>query len=282
MKEHIMRRLVTAAAAALFTLAAVAQQPQQCVNPQQVNGLVFLGRSDMKISVTRNTPAFMSGLNVPAELVLIGTGVRTSGMTNVAYKSALTTDKAHAAAVAAHESAGWAVEAMPGSAANFNIAGNPKEVTLCRDAERHYVTVNEVAGTRYVNVTTSREIPRRQCSENPGMSAAIAGVRSSTVRFQFPAGTSLAQGAGMGSGSNSMFTTTSRVISEETPVALVAHLASQLEAQGWNPDTGWSGSGSAGSTWRRSLDGELTSGMLEIVRVSAGTYDVNFTLALSQ
>lgn len=277
-----MRRHVTAAAAALFTLAAVAQQPQQCVNPQQVNGLVFLGRSDMQISVTRDMPAFMSSLSLPADLVLIGTGVRTGGMTTVAYKSALTTDKAHAAVVAAHEAAGWAVEAMPGSTMNFNIAGSPKEVTLCRDAERHYVTVNEVAGTRYVNVTATRESPRRQCSENPGMSSAITGARSAMPRFQFPAGTSLAQGAGGGSGGSSMSTTRSRIISEVTPVALVEHLASQLEAQGWNPDTGWSGSSSAGSTWRRSLDGEVTSGMLEIVRVSAGTYDVNFTLALSQ
>lgn len=279
-----MRKSATAVTAAAFALAAAAQQPQQCVNPQMLDGLVFLGRSDMKVTVTRGQPAFMSGLDVPTDLNLIGTGIREGGMTTVAYKTSLTADKAYAAAAAALGADGWAPESTAGSAATFNVAGSPKEGTFCRDAERRHVMVTEVAGARYVNVVAAPEARRRECNVDPFMSAGLSMARSAAPRFQFPAGTSLAQGAGAGGGggNSTMYTSTSRIISDETPRRLVEHLAGQLEGQGWQQDSGWSGGASAGSTWRKTLDGELTWGTLEIVRVSEATYDVDFMMALPQ
>ncbi|HUG72600.1 MAG TPA: hypothetical protein VMK82_04170 [Steroidobacteraceae bacterium] len=277
-----MRKSATAVIAAAFALAAAAQQPQQCVNPQMLNGLVFLGRSDLKVSVTPGQPAFMSGLSVPTDLLLIGTGVLEGGMTTVAYKTSRASDKAYAAVVTALGAEGWAVEQTAGSSANFNVAGGLKQGTLCRNTERRYVTVTDIAGARYVNIVALAEARRRECNVDPFMSTALSMGPGGGPWFQFPAGTSLAQGFGAGGGSNTMYTTGSRIISEETPASLVEHLASQLEDQGWQPDSGWSGSGSAGSTWRKTQDGELTWGTLEIIRVSEATYDVDFTMALPQ
>jgi hypothetical protein len=274
-----MRKFVIAAMAVVFPAAAVAQQPLQCMNPDLVNGLVFLGRGDMKISVTRGLPAFMSGFPAPAGFSLIGTGVRnvsSTPMTTVAYKTSLTTDKAYAAVLASLGAAGWAVESTPGSAATFNVAGGPKEGTVCRNAERRLVMAAESASVTYVSIIAIPEARPRDCNAPQEMEMGFAMKRGAAPRFQFPAGTTLAQGGG-GGGSNTVYATSSRIISEQTPAALVEHLASQMEGQGWRQDAAWSSSGSAGSIWRKTSDGAPITGTIAIVRVSEGTYDVDFT-----
>jgi hypothetical protein len=280
MKEQLMCKLAAAIGATAFALAVPAQQPLQCVNPQLLNGLVFLGRSELKINVTPGQPAFMKDVKVPAGLVLIGSGVRQGGMTTVAYKTSLTSEKAFAGVVAGLEAEGWMVEARPGQAATFNVAGSPREGTLCRDGRRRDVTVAEVGGVRYVNVAAFGESRRRGCNEDPFASPAFLMGPGATPRFQFPEGTSLARGAGAGGGSDRMYSTSSRIISADTPARLVEYLASQLEGQGWQADSTWSATSSAGSTWRKTHEGEPATGALEIVRVSEGTYDVDFTLVL--
>jgi len=101
-----MRRSLAATTAALVALAVGAQQPQKCVNPQMIDGLVFLGRSDMKVTVSP-TPAFMKEVKVPADLLLIGAGVRDDGMTTVAYRTSLESGKAYAAVTGALGAGGW-------------------------------------------------------------------------------------------------------------------------------------------------------------------------------
>jgi len=280
MKEQLMRKFAAAIGATAFALAVAAQQPLQCVNPQLRNGLVFLGRSELKVNVTRGQPAFMRDMKVPAGLVLIGSGVRQGGITTVGDKTSLTSEKAFAGVVAGLEAEGWMLEAQPGQAATFNVAGSPREGTLCRDGVRRYVTVAEAGGARYVNVAAFEESRRRECNEDPFSSPAMLMGQGAIPRFQFPEGTSLARGAGGGGGSDRMYSTSSRIISAETPVTLVEHLASQLESQGWQADSTWSANGSAGSTWRKTHEGEPATGALEIVRVSERTYDVDFTLVL--
>ena len=275
-----MRKFAAAIGATTFALAVAAQQPLQCVNPQLLNGLVFLGRSELKVNVTRGQPAFMKDVKVPTGLVLIGSGVRQGGVTTVAYKTSLTSEKAFAGVVAGLEAEGWMVEAQPGQAATFNVAGSPREDTLCRDGRRRGVTVAEAGGARYVNVAAFEESRRRECNEDPFSSPAMLMGQGAIPRFQFPEGTSLARRAGGGGGSDRMYSSSSRIISAEAPARLVEHLASQLESQGWQADSTWSANASAGSTWRKIHEGEPATGALEIVRVSEGTYDVDFTLVL--
>lgn len=264
-----------------FALAAAAQQTGQCISPELMNGLVFNGRSEMRVRVVRGQAAFMSDVVVPATLTLIGYGVREGGMTSVAYKTALGTDKAYSAIVAALAAEGWVEEATQGSSSTFSVAGSPKDTTLCRNAERRHVMVSEVAGVRYVHLMTSAET-RRPCNAGPAPASAYGMMRSAAApRFHFPAGTTVPQSGG-GGGSDSLFTTTSRIISTQAPGELVEYLAGQMEQQGWQQDSRWSGAGSAGSTWRKEIDGEPASGTLGIIRVSEATYDIEFTTALPQ
>lgn len=274
-----MRRFVIAASAAVFTLASAAPRPMQCTNPDILNGLVFLGRSDMKMNVTLGSPGFMGDFHAPAGFSLIGTGVRPMGMSIVAYKTSLPGGKAYEALVAALGAEGWGTEARPLSGATFNVAGAPRETTLCRDGERRSLLVTESAGVSYVSLLSS-PVARRDCnSPDPVMEMMYGMGRNAAPRFQFPAGTTLAQGGGGGGGSNQVYNTSTRIISAESPARLVEHLASQIENQGWRPDSGWSAAGNAGSTWRKAGDGKAaTNAVLQIVRVSEGTYEVNFTL----
>lgn len=280
-----MHKPAIALVIAFFAAAATAQQPLQCLNPDVLNGLVFLGRSELKVEVTRSLPPAMSGLRAPDAFSLIGTGVRDSGrITNVAYKTALTIDKAYTDIVAALGSAGWAVEASAAAGTTFNVAGAPRTTSVCRNGDRRAVMVAEVAGVRYVNIIgyAQGEQPRDCNAPDPGPgNLAFMTARNAVPRFRFPAGTAIAQGGGGGGGGSDVFTSATRIISSESATALAELLASQLQGQGWRPDSVWSGAGSAGSTWRKLDEGRLTWGTLEIVRVSERTYDVDFTLALS-
>ncbi|HTP38101.1 MAG TPA: hypothetical protein VMI92_00860 [Steroidobacteraceae bacterium] len=275
-----MRKLAMTAIASCVALAAAAEQPLQCVNPDIINGVLFFGRSEGKIDVTRGLPPFMSGLRTPADFSVIGSGVRDNGMTTiVAYKTSLDSDNAYAAIVAALGTEGWEVEPQPGSTEAFRLANGPRDGILCRNAERRGVRVWEAAGVRYVNIETYPQAHPHDCNTpDPAMTRAFFGPNSAVPRFQFPAGTSLAQGAGGGGGSSEVYSTSSRVISTETPARLVGFLAGELQDQGWRQDADWSGNGNAGSTWRKTIDGQLTWGALKITRVSEGTYAVDFTL----
>jgi hypothetical protein len=271
-------RKVAITTTAFFTLATSAQT-LQCPNPDILNGLVFLGRGDMKLNVTRGSPGFMGDFRVPAGFLLIGTGVRATGMTTVAYKTSLSGDKAHAALLAALGADGWEVEPSQGPGNTFNVA---REGTVCRNGERRMLLVTQSGGATYVSINSDTQQRRRDCNApDPALNMQFGRARNAVPRFQFPVGTSIAQGGGGGGGNGRNYTTSSRIISTETSAGLVQHLASQIAGQGWSADSGWDGSGSAGSTWRRISDGEVTTGVLQIVKVSEGTYDVDFTIAAS-
>lgn len=277
-----MRKPVATLIATAFAFAAAAQQPQQCVNPELLNGLVFLGSADRQVAVARGQAAFMSGVNVPAGLTLIGSGVRINGMTQVAYRSSLSPDRAHAAIMDALGADGWAPESLAGPVATFNVAGDPGDAVLCRDGVRRGVSVTRIDGKSYASIVDLADARRYPCNADPVMSMGLVPGNNVAPRFQFPQGTTPALGTGGGSGSNTLFTSTTRIISPETPARLVQHLASQLEQQGWQQDADWSSDASAGSAWRRSLEGVSASGTLDIIRVSDGTFDVDFTIALPQ
>jgi len=280
-----MRKTAAVLIALAFALAATAQQVRQCIPAEVLNGLVFLGRSESKVSVLRGQAGFMREVKVPAALTLIGTGVREAGMTSVAYRTSLGADKAHAAILAALGAEGWVEEPDPYTATTFSVAGSPKETTLCRGGARRHLLVSEVAGVRYVHLMTFDAARPRPCNADPAGSSAMelaAGARA--PRFQLPAGTSPAQGfrSGGGGGSDSLYTNTTRIVINQGLVELAEHVAVQMEDQGWRMDARWSGTGSAGSTWSRDNDGVPAWGTLEIVRISEATYDIEFTAALPQ
>lgn len=276
-----MRRSFIAAMACCTLVAGAGQpqQPQQCINPQMLDGFVFLGRSDRKVTVTRALPVAMRGFLAPAGFGLIGTGVGADAVTTVAYKASMASDKAYTALLAALGAEGWAVEATADAARTFLVAGGPRDGTVCRGGERRYLTAEEAAGATYAKIRMAPQLGRHDCNTPDPLQLSTMQETPDAPRFQFPAGTTVRPG-GYG-GSNIHYTMSMRIVSAGTPAVLGEYLASQLAAGGWQQDAAWSGSTSVGSTWRRRVDGRLLSGTLEILRVSGG-FDVDFSLVRAQ
>lgn len=275
-----MRRFIIAATVAATSIAAGAQSPMQCANPDIINGVLFAGHAEEKIEVAPGLPALMSGFRAPSGLSLIGTGVRGAGaMTNVAYKSALSTDKTFAAIVAALGADGWETEFTDDPGSTFNISGGRKSGVLCKDDERRTVVVWGVAGVSYANIVMVPQVDRRKCNDT-GRGTGPFGLRVDLPRLQFPAGTILPRGPGGGGGSDRYYDSTTRVISTQTAAQLLELLGGQMQRQGWRPDADWSGAGSVGSTWRNTVGDQLAWSTLEITGVGKDTYDVGLSVAV--
>lgn len=276
-----MRKTVVALATAALAVAVAAQQPGLCLDPQLINGLVFLGRPDQKAVVAPGQASFMKDVRMPAQLLLIGSAERDNGLATVAYRTSLSPDKAHAAAADALAAAGWLPEPRT-AAATFSVAGAaPRNEVFCHDGETRQLLVRDINGARYVNIVHFAQAGSRQCGADPAMeSMSMMAIRNLLPGIRFPEDASPAFPLGAGGGSNSLFTTTSRIISSRTPGSLLDYIAGQLQDQGWQPDASWTSGSSAGSTWHRTHDGEPVSGTLEIMRAGDGTLEMEFTVAM--
>ncbi len=205
------------------------------------------------------------------------------GESKVAYRTSLTAERAYSALLAAMGAQGWVLEQPLGTAATFNIAGAPRDGVVCRNGERLVVMTAESAGVSYVNISNLLQRSHQECGgPDPTLASDLEMQRAVALQFRFPDGTSLAQGYLSGGGSNDVYTQGLRVISTQTPSALVESLASQIAEQGWRQESNWSGGLSAGSNWHKESEGKVSWATLEILRVSQGTYDVDFTVANPQ
>lgn len=278
-----MNRQLMIAGLVLFSLPTLAQDALQGVNRDVLNGLIFNGRPELKMAVTRTLPANMAGLRVPAGFTLIGTGVRGDGRrqsTSVAMKTTLPADRAFAALVEAQRAEGFQIEPSP-IPQTFNVAGGRQNATVCRNGERRTLLLDDADGVRYAGVLLNPDTRKLACNAQDPRASMMGFeiMRRQTPRFSFPASARLAGGpGGGGSGSNDSYSTSTTIQSPDTAGSLAEHLAAQMPAQGWRRDASWAGSMSAGSTWRREADELSLWGTLEVVSLGEGTIEVGFLL----
>lgn len=281
-----MRKSIVLLVATASAIASAAQPPQACLDPALVDGLVFLGRSELRVEVSRGQPAFMRDVKLPAGLVLVGSSIRNIEAdaavvrpTVVAYKTTLPLAKASSAVVTALEEQGWKIEPDPRLQAVVGNAGlSIQWVTLCRNGERRRVSTKQAGGARYVTVDSSITPDRRVCNDlvrgaPSTLQQTLSARQSSLPVFEFPEGNARSQGNSHGS--SSTLVTTSLPSSR-----LIDLLASQLEFQGWRRDATWSGSSSSGATWVKARNGEVSRGTLEVIGLGTGTYGVQFSMTV--
>lgn len=283
-----MRKFVIAGSLVAITMAAPAQQVLQCVNPDVLNSLVFNARPESRIIVKRSMPDIVAGYRAPASFTLVGSSVRgVNAATTVAYKTTLQAQPAFDQLLAFLSAEGWKPE--PPSQPAFSVAATqPTAALLCRDGERRSVNVRAIDGVRYATISSVGMIDRRDCGvPEAALGVAIANTaaranaaRANLPRFSFPASaTMVAAPPGGDANGNSVVSSSARVQTEDAPASLLRHLARQLDQQGWRSDAGWSGSLGAGSAWsRRSGEGQVLLGTLEVMQVGAGIYEVGFTM----
>lgn len=278
-----MQKLMMVAALALFSLQLPAQDALQGIDRDVLNGLIYSGRPEMKMTVSRSLPATMSGLRVPQGFTLIGSSVRGDGRmraTAVALRTSLPLDRAYAALVDAQRAEGFVIEPSP-YPQTFQVAGGRQEGTVCRNGERRGLLLDDSGGVRYAGILSYPDTRRLACNaQDPRASMlGLEILRGQSPRFTFPASARLVNGmGGGGGGSNDTYTTSTRIQSPDSAAALAEHLASQMAAQGWRRDASWAGSLSAGSTWRRETDERNLWGTIEIVGVGDGVFEIGLAL----
>lgn len=285
-----MRKFIIAAGAITLAMAAPAQELLQCVNPDVLNGLVYNGRAEMKLSLSRSLPANADGFRAPSGFSLIGSGVRGPGgsSTVVAYRTSLESAAALETLIQSLSGEGWKRETVQQPAIGFLVLPTQPGpgATVCRNGERRNVRVQDVGGVHYATISGSTASPAHACNTpmpqpagfgNP--EARLAAARASLPRFTFPASARMAANRPEASMIGGMNSAVVRIESPDSAASLSRHLARQLTEQGWSSDAEWNGKLSTGSTWtRRNADGEPMWGMLEILGAGGGVYDITFSL----
>lgn len=284
-----MHKFILVIGAAALSIAAPAQELLQCVNPDVLNSLVYSGRAEQKLTLSRGMPANADGFRAPAGFSLVGSGVRglESSSTVVGYRTTLDSRTAFERMLQSLSAEGWKREIVqqPAGAA-LALPPQPATVaTVCRNGDRRSVRVQEAGGVHYATITGFRTSPERACDapvqQPPGFGnpmAALGAARVSLPQFAFPGTARMVAGRpeAMIGGMNSSAV---RIESPDTAASLSRHLSRQLVEQGWKRDAEWNGKLSTGSTWtRKSSDGGPLWGTLEILSPGAGVYDVGFHL----
>ena len=284
-----MHKFIISLGAITLSIAAPAQELLQCVNPDVLNSLVYSGRAEQKLTLSRGMPANADGFRAPAGFSLIGSGVRgpEGSSTVVAYRTSLESAAAFERLLQSLSGDEWKKEIVqqPAGAALALPPPPATAATVCRNGERRNVRVQEVGGVHYATITSFRASPERACDapvqQPPGFGnpmTALAGRRVSLPQFTFPGTARMVSGRPVPM-VNGMNSSTVRIESPDTAASLARHLARQLVEQGWRNDAEWNGKLSTGSTWtRRNADGEPLWGTLEILSSGAGVYEVGFSL----
>lgn len=279
-----MRQIALFAAAAMVSLAAPAQDLLRNANQDVLNGLVYNGRPEARMTVTRSIPDALSGLKIPDGFALIGTAVRTDGNSHTAFRTSLQANAALEALVIAFAEQGWEVEApQQGMQPTFSTSNDSALQTVCRNGERRMLQVRSIQNVRYARIHALSDPRPRACN---APTPAIAGpggfeiMRRQMPRFTFPAGVRVDTGGGSSGGNNSMNAITRIHSPDQPPATLAPQLAQQLTGQGWTRDTSWSGAVGAGSNWTRATDDGTLMGSLEIIDMGDAIYEVRFMLLL--
>jgi hypothetical protein len=292
-----MRRIFIIVGVASFAAAATAQQALQCANPDVLNALVFGAMEDSRLVVKLEMPADPAGFRAPTGFTLIGSGVRGQNLaTTVAYKTTLETRMAFDSLIAFLAEEGWKPEGVPQLAQlAISVAGSQSAAAqVCRNSVRRHVQVREVEGTRYATISGSTAMPPRVCDAPTSLDyllsnpmAMVNARQAQMPRLSFPDSVRLgslpvgAEGDTHNNTFSTTYTNTTRIESPDSAASLARHLARQLSEQGWRSDADWSGKLSSGSTWsRRNAEGQSLGGMLEILSVDEGVFDVAFTLTM--
>jgi hypothetical protein len=289
MRRTVIRSMVVAAAAAAYVAAAMAQQALQCVNPDVLNSLVFNGRAESRVVVTRSMPGNPAGFQAPPGFTLIGSGVSGQGIsTRVAYKTTLESAKALDSLIGFLAQQGWSREATPqDQPASFPLARpQTPAAMLCRNGERRIVGVEEGEAVRYAIIIGANPAPPRACGalnlqqgfgQNPRV--AFDAARAVMPQFSFPDSARM-NGRPSDRGTTGLAESSMRIESPDSAATIAGILARQLREQGWRVDSEWKGALSTGSMWVRKADaGPTYWGTLEVLNLGSGTFEVSYSAA---
>lgn len=284
-----------ASALAAAELPASARDPQDCIDPDVLNGLL-LARPGQTLHISDAAPPELATFNAPDQFTLMGSAERGADSVSAVFRTGLTPAAARAAATDALEKAGW--EPAPGNTPfpdNVFVAANAaRSETWCRDGLPLNLQANVLGGVTYVVLAPSRKAGRNPNTINaceqpdPRVLRFYAPLEGYLPKLELPGdpatGEAVPQRAG---GSSGGFTTSRRydytfTLKDSAAANIARHFAQQMAAQGWSMDASWSGTATAGSTWTRRTDAAVLKGTLMVSDMENGRFAAAFNVAVNQ
>ena len=262
-----------------------------CVDPHVLFGLLLPSVTAFK--VTSAPPSDLDTLQPPRELAWLGGTERiTTGASTLAavYRTDLSPDAARAAMAGALAAAGWKPLFGNYAPTSRNVFASATvsvaSWTYCRDGRPVMLTSSALDGVTYVVLSIQRGAGFAGTCEQPTLQSANveSPVDDILPRLELPrdpaTGRTVAMRSGGAGGGGARQQSNVSFRSTDSLGGIASHFASQLAAQGWQSDTGWSGASSAGSTWLRSADDDtLLEGALKISAFGNDRYTVVFRVA---
>lgn len=259
-----------------------------CVDPDVRAGI--LRSVPMGATVTRTVPDPVIELRELGDFELIASIAGPSGV-RAAFKTALSASAGTQRMTSLLEEAGWRDEHRgDGQGGGFVVEGATETRLLCRDGERAMIERKSAEGLTYLTIEFFPLNPIMwTCDElvsTPSETRTTPGpeIWRHLPRLTLPDDADLTPlQVETPSGGHSSASIGVTVETDLTAQNLVDHFRTELQAQGWRHDTGWSGRSSSGSIWAFSPAEDLElNGLLDVVSLGGSRYHANFRAMVSE
>lgn len=237
-----------------ISAASYAEDPFSCVDPDVSD--VFLGnmyrdRGVYSISIPDGFPS----LNVPVDLLLVGSKVVDTGST-IVYKTNMGSEPAFKLAIKDIGESGWTeiLERYRSGSRGFQSRSKPMSAILCNDDESGSMSVVSYNKSGQTFVTYVHHATSQPCDGPPSFPPGhdTSEIMGLVPTLMLPEGVKSSNSGFEGRGDDVI----SRVdISGATGRSeLLNYLEGQVQQQGWEFQTSWSSQHSSGSIWALNTD----------------------------
>lgn len=259
-------------------LAALADDPFACVDPEFADAFLGLWTGGSP-QYSTELPADAPELPLPASLELAGS-MTSNGSITIAYYSEADAETVLSQGTESLRAGGWQEVGIGDYMRGFRTGATPLMATLCHPAQSATVSMQSSAqnGRTLLTALVYPDRGQMACGESAGIENRFEPPLMRYVpNLLVPAD---AEASDMGSGGGGDEYGTHVVLATTLDrEALLRHFDDQIRAQGWTPDSAWSGGMTAGTVWTRSGPGDSPLvGTMRLAQAAEGVFNARFTV----
>jgi hypothetical protein len=266
-----------------------------CIDPDVLYGLL-LGPGVEKFRISAEVQPRLAAFKAPRELTWLGGTEREVGgirQLSAVYRTSLAPEAARIAAGEALNTSGWTLHSdgrQLGAGVFVSATSLQAAATYCREGMPVGMTAGALEGVTYVVLSATERAGgfSSTCERAPQVTArGTSPLDQHLPTLQLPRDPATGQlvamqGGGGSTGGFSRRASTSFRL-KDSAANVAQHFGSQMARQGWQSATSWSGTGSAGSTWNRRLDGDaVVEGSLVVTAFEDDRFTVVFRAGIAE
>jgi hypothetical protein len=266
-----------------------------CIDPDVLYGLL-LGPGIGKFRISAEVMPQLAAFKAPRELTWLGGTEREvvgTRQVSAVYRTSLDPEAARIVAGEALNSSGWTLHSdgrQLGAGVFVSATSLQAAATYCREGMPVGMTAGALEGVTYVVLSATERAGgfSSTCERAPQVTArGTSPLDQHLPTLQLPRDPATGQlvamqgGGGSTGGSSRRASTSFRL--KDSAANVAQHFGSQMARQGWQSATSWSGTGSAGSTWNRRLDGDaVVEGSLVVTAFEDDRFTVMFRAGIAE